>query len=373
MSKARSWCLAGYGNIGKGVARQLGKPEVAARMGLLPAPEFVIRRTGIMGPDGQTKIYDSLDDVAKLPEVFFVAMPSTDNGNEAYGLIARFLKNGKTVITAEKGAMANHFSALKKQSNNFRRLGIDATVGGGTHLMKAAEMYCRDLDNISQIHIALNGTLNALFSSIAPPGLAGKTLGQAVSQAGLLGFAEPPKDGVQQNPYEIIKSEAEGDIPKKIAILFNYLGFSKIPINWRKLIRPLDNEEIDQAIEEASDRRFIVSIYPKRFQGEPTRGPEDNIIGGHVYSRGDWTIVSGFRRVKANPLFFPLGTLTGPKNGAVIALGPQESDGDYWTGMGPGAGPSETVNAMIDDYVGLRRQQQMLDDYVNEALQQQKT
>src|SRR3989344_119038 len=374
--EARSWAIAGHGknglgNLAKEAIRQLGKPEVAERLCLKPKAENVFSRYGVMSADGETKMYESVDEISELPDVLFVTMPSADDGEAAYQLISRFLKEGKTVVTAEKGALANNFSALKKQSNNFRRLGIDTTVGGGTHLMRAAEMYCRDLDNISEIHLALNGTLNALFSSIAPPDLAGMSLGQAVDQAVRLGFADSPEDGKPRTPYDVIRDEAERDVPKKVAIFFNYLGFGKVPVGWRDLIGKLSDEEIDRAIEDASNRRFIVSIYPQRFQKKDKKSPESDIIGKLVVPHEGWTIVSGFRRIKSNPFFFPLGTLMGAKNGGVVAVGPDESDGDFWPGIGPGAGPSQTVNAMIDDYVGLRRQQQMLDDYVEEVLQRQ--
>lgn len=368
----QTWALGGYGLIGKEVVRQLAKPEVADRLGLTSAPAFILRKAGVMGPDGETKNADSITEIEELPDNFFMVLPSTDDGQVAYEITSYLLDNGKRVITAEKGALANNFLELKLRSSNFRRLGIDATVGGGTHLLRAAEMLCRDHDNISEIHLALNGTLNALFSTIAPPGLAGKTLGQAVYEAGKLGFADPPQDDMSQTPYDVIRGEAAKDVPKKVAIFFNYLGFSEIPIDWRELIRDLSDEEIDQAIEDASNRRFIVSIYPEQFQGKSKKGPEGGIIGEMSYSYEGWRLVSGFRKLKSNPLFFPLGTLTGAKNGAVIAVGPDESDGDYWPGIGPGAGPAPTVNSMLDNYVDLRRQQQVLDDYVNEVLEKEK-
>lgn len=372
-----SWAIAGHGDKGLGhltkeAIRQLGKPEVAERLRLKPEAENVFGKYGVMSADGKTQIYESVDEIDKLPDVLFVTMTTTDDGKAAYQLISRFLEAGKTVVTAEKGALANNFSALKEQSNNFRRLGIDATVGGGTHMLRAAEMYCRDLANISEVHLALNGTLNALFSSVAPPGLAGMSLRQAVDQAIRLGFTDPSKDGKPPlTPYDVIRGEAEGDVPKKIAIFFNYLGFSEVPVGWRDLIGSLSDDDIDQAIEDASNRRFIVSIYPEEFQGEPKKGPESDIIGRLVVPHEDWIIVSGFRRIKSNPLFFPLRTLMGAKNGAVIALGPNESDGDFWPCIGPGAGPSQTVNAMIDNYVELRLRQKVLDDYAAGATENQ--
>lgn len=346
MSKEESWALIGYGNIGKEVARQVGQPAVAKVLNLAPQPLCIVRSDGIMQPDGKSPMpVQSLGEFEEVPKVTFVAMPSTDDGREAYDYISGLLSRGGTIVTAEKGAAANHFAELRQQSYNFRNLGITATVGGGTRLMNVAREYCRDPNNVTQIHLALNGTLTAIMSSIAPPEGAGMSLGQAVDQAVRLGYAEPGSE----SPYDVIRSEAQGDIPKKTAIFFNNVGLANEPMNWRDIKIELSNDQIKQVIEEAKVRRFIVSMYPERFVDEHT-GPEEDIIGKFEISRDGWLIVAGFRHTDRNPLFGPLAELTGPGNGVVIGLGPDEKDGVYKL-TGPGAGPAPTVNTMLDDHL----------------------
>lgn len=240
MAEKVDWGVIGAGSIGTEVMRQLNQDYVSKRLQMSPLPEFVVRSTGIMGPDATTPLnFDSFQDVS-LPEVTFIAIPSTDDGFDAYDYISHILENGKIAVTAEKGAIANHFPELKAESDNFKYLGINATVGGGTRLLEVAKNYCQDVDNITQIHLAVNGTLAAIMSSVGPREGSGMSLGQAVHQAVQLGYAEPGSI----NPNDVIRGEAEGDIPKKTAIFFNALGLSDEPIDWNELKFNLSDEDI---------------------------------------------------------------------------------------------------------------------------------
>lgn len=353
MREANSWGLIGPGNIGQEVRRQLAQSEVAGRMGLGTLPSFVLSRAGVIVPNRSgapnTIRYNGIEELLSLPDVTFIALPSTDDGDLAREYISYILGQGRAVVTAEKGALANFFSELQAESDNFARLGINATVGGGTKLMEVARTQLRDKGNIKQIHMVLNGTLTSVFSSIAPPGGAGgMSLGQAVDQATMLGYAEPGST----SPYEVIRLEAEGDIPKKTAILFNRLGLSSQVLDWRSLNINLTNENIAQAVEEARIRRFIISIYPEDY-AKKISAPENDIIDGFKVNHEGWLIVGGFRHVDRNPLFSRLASLTGPANGIVIGLGPDETDGVY-TFDGPGAGTHPTANVMIDDSLAVR-------------------
>lgn len=344
MSEQNSWGLIGPGNIGQELQRQLGQPEVAERIGLRPFPEFVMRTSGNFNPDGSLHLYESLTDFEELPDAVFVALPSSEDGKPAYAHITTVLEAGKLAVTAEKGALANYYDELKDESDNFKRLGVSATVGGGTRLVSMLEKYCEDRDNIKQLHLSMNGTLSAIFGSIAPPEGLGMSLGQAVQQAVELGYAEPG----HQYPYDVIRSEAEGDIPKKTSILFNRLGLGEEVLDWKKLKFEVSDDDISRTLEEARVRRFIVSVYP--LHETDKTGPENDVISGFSIEHEDWLITGGFRHVERNPLFQPLACLTGPGNGFVIGLGPDETDGVYSL-TGPGAGVRPTVNTMIDDYL----------------------
>lgn len=345
----KTWGLVGYGTIGSEIARQVGQKRVAERLGLIEKPAFIARSQGVMQADGTTPTdYKSVTDVAELPDVLFVALPGSQS-DAAYAITKQALQQGKMVITAEKGSVATHFSELRELSDDFLRLGINATVGGGTRLLAIAKEYCQDPQNISQLHVSLNGTLTALLSSIAPPGGSGNSLGYAAYEAMKLGYAEPGAE----TPFDVIREEAEGDIPKKTAIFFNSLSLSDQPLDWQQLKFSLSEQDMSRVVEEARIRRFIVSFYPEAHPLSAAR-PEGDIIGGFSVSHSGWQIVGGFRHMERNPLFSHLSGLTGPGNGIVIGLGPDETDGAY-TLSGPGAGPRPTANTMLDDYLRLQR------------------
>jgi hypothetical protein len=273
----------------------------------------------------------------------------------AYNNIAYILDRGKRVVTAEKGAIANNFADLRTRSENFKRLGITATVGGGTRMTKIAREYCQIPSDITQIHVSPNGTTTASLSLVGPRGgAAGESLGIAVDQAVRLGYAEPPKPGSRQTPQEIIKAEVEADIPKKTAIFFNAVGLGDTVLDWKKLQFELKTEEIVRVIKEATQRRFIASYYSKQFFREFVSLSDDDTVGGFSVEHDEWRIVGGFQHVGQNPLFSELATLSGPGNGVIFGLGRDEKYGAPVL-KGPGAGPGPTAYTMLSDYLAMRR------------------
>ncbi len=355
MNQLATWGLIGFGNIGHEVLRQLKQPGVAKRLRLESAPLFIVDSSGIKQADGVTPAgYQQLSDVPVLPDVTFIAIPSSDDGKLAYNYIRPLLEQGKLVITAEKGALANHFTQLQTMSDNFHRLGVTATVGGGTRLMQVVREYCQDIDNITEIHLALNGTLAAMMEWIAPLKGTGLAPSKAAEQAVAQNYAEPGSD----SPAAIIRAEAEGDIPKKLAIFFNSIGLGDQLLDWQKLRFSLSQVEIEKAINPAVARRFIVSLYSPPYLKHHPAGGEADIVGGFRLTHNGWKLVGGFRRASGNSLFSPLAALVGPGNGIVIGLGPQASDGVYAV-TGPGAGVNPTVNTMLDDFVRLKRFQEV--------------
>ncbi len=357
MSELASWSLTGAGLIGSEILAQVRQPDVSERLGLKLVPEYIVNSRGTWEPDLETPSrFHNLDAIPDedFPAYNFLATPSTNDGVVAMDHITHILGRGKVAITAEKGAIANNFAELKKASDDFKRLGVTATVGGGTRLVEALRIYTReDPTNVTQIHLALNGTLSYIMSMIGPrgDGTAVLSRGQAVDQAIQLGYAEPGSDSFE----EVVKGEAESDIPKKTAILFNRLGLGGDELlNWKDLCFELTKDDLKRIGREAKIRRFIVSIYAKKFHElvDPT---EEDIIGGFNKECDGFQIVGGFQNVDSG-ILTTLGQIAGPGNGAVIGLGPKEGDGIISTGFGPGAGPAPTVNTMLDDYSRLRRE-----------------
>ena len=342
MSKeAQSWALYGHGLIGTELERQVSQPEVAARLGLLPQPDFIA--TGSRGY--LTASGEAYDGIPPTPQVAFVAIPSDSDGSAALNIIRPVLEARGRVVTAEKGAMANHFDELRTLSDGFARLGVDATVGGGTHMMSVAGLYLRDPSNVTQIHMTLNGTLTAILSEIGPQAGDGVPLGQAVANAVRLGFAEPGAE----SPADVIAGEASGDLPKKTAIFMSKLGLVNRAVRWDEFNFEISPEQLRLVEEQARVRRPIVSLYHTAVADV---GPETDIIGGFDTQIDGWRAVAGFRDATRNSLFSSLLGLTGAGNGMVIGLGPNESDGVIrLAGQGAGVGP--TVNTMLDDFLAI--------------------
>lgn len=329
----------GYGNVGRAV------PERCEQIGLEPAA-YVVKSDGTYkwSKGGSLKLYSEdpefWNDQAVLEgvSIAFLSIPSFHDGKKAYQIINGLLGKGVPVVTSEKGALANFYPELVKHID---QMGISATVGGGTGMMKY--IYNRMNSRTNQIHVILNGTLNFIMNGIAEGGTAGQVIEQAVT----LGYAEP---GASSH-LDVLNGEIVGDIPKKTVILWNTVVRPKLDPSGFLQVSDLSlsggskmtQKSLDRLIAEASSRRYIVSIVKRSKEI-----PEDDVIAGFRKELpDDWVIVGGFRKISGNPLFRAL-RLPGPGNGAVIAAGPNESDGVYHT-SGPGAGPGPTAAAMVQD------------------------
>lgn len=328
MSKKQA-LLIGYGNVGQAVAKRLD--QIGCEVSAIIKSNGLVHNPKTLQPISEDKkAWKTL-----TPDVVFVSMPTTSDGKIAYSYIKHFVDQKIPVITAEKGAMANYFKQLQPYLDNC--LGVSATVGGGTRMMQVLKE--RINRQVNQVHLALNGTLNFIMDGVSQ----GQSFGQVVEQAQMLGYAEP---GASSH-LDVINGETIGDIPKKIAILWNYTESPNDPkpqyVEWKNFKQPaITNDDLSQLIAEAKVRRYIVSWYRT-----PMIIPKNDIIAGFKYKVGAWRIVGGFQRVDRNPLFSELSK-SGSANGMVIATGPDEQDGVYAI-SGPGAGPGPTSASMIHD------------------------
>lgn len=269
-----SWGLIGAGMIGQELMRQLSQPEVAARLGLEERPQWVINSRGAWeAPEPGSNVlevasrYSSIESVPddQFPDVHFLAMPS-GLGDVAMDYLTHIMgRDGAKAVTAEKGAIASNFAELKERSDNFHRLGVTATVGGGTRLVRVLRNYIdADPGNMTQLHLALNGTLSHIMGAIGPHGDGSDALsrGQAVAQAIQLGYAEPGSTAFDA----VVRAEAQGDVPKKTAILFNLLALGgDETLNANDLEFSLTDSDLRRLAREAKTRRCVVSILAKKF------------------------------------------------------------------------------------------------------------
>lgn len=333
-----SWGIIGAGTIGSRVIEQIAEQGIAERSGLSVVPDFVLRKAGL-SIDGQAPRQFGANE--KLPDVdmLFVATPGiAGSDSPAYRHIISQLKRRGLVVTAEKASVAEHFEEFRTISDNFGRLGINATVGGGTRLLDIAGGYAVDRKNVTEAHFELNGTLSFIMGQVAN----GEAVGVAVDQAVALGYAEPGASEVQ----DVMAGEATSDVPRKLAVLLNKL-FLVNPVNAEEFTYQLDAREVRQALREAADRRFVVSVYNAE-RLSSAEELERSVLGGFATRIEGWVVIGGFQRVRENPLTKDFADHVGAVAGASIGLGPQNQDGVYKF-HGPGAGPKPTANTMLDD------------------------
>ncbi len=262
-------------------------------------------------------------------DIGFIAIPTKDDGTIAYNYLQMFLAWAKPVVTCEKGAFSNYFPEIEQR---LHRVGYTASVGGGSRLLRYAEELVTP--SVNEVHAILNGTLNYVFSGLSNK----KSLEEICLKARESGYAEP---GATE-PLDIINAEASGDIPRKAVILFNICNLTKDKLRLKHIpISKLSKEEYNALLEDAPNRRYIVSI---------TNGPrEENVIGGFCLRTGDWVLSAGFKDINGNPLYQKLLT-----DGIDNALLIKDCNGIY-KATGPGAGAGPTTDAMIADAMRLSK------------------
>lgn len=259
-------------------------------------------------------------------DILFLAIPTFDDGKTAFNYIQTSLDEGVPIVTCEKGALSNYFSELELDVNK-HKIGYSATVGGGSRLLRYLQE--RVGPNVEEIHAVVNGTLNYIFDQISK----GRSLGEVVNETQTLGYAEPGTT----NPLEVINKEATGDVPMKTSILFNVCNLVEKRIKASEIIvHPIKSSELKKLVEEAINRRYIVSI--TRYDNK------EEVIGGFKSKLNEWYISAGFKNINKNPLFREL--IPSGVNNAILI-----SEGQYGNYIlsGPGAGAGPTANSMIID------------------------
>jgi homoserine dehydrogenase len=350
MSKATaSWCILGAGTVGQSVINMVAKAEVAAEYGLSWHPEQVLRRDGWHkgGIDGPlTGLHPG-----ELPDcdVLFVTLPSTPGHEPVLSLTRQQLAKGRTVITAEKGALAEHYAELTKTPS---KLGYWATVGGGTRLIPKLQLDATDPGNIKELHLALNATLTYIFSEVA----AGKSVKAVVAAACEHGYAEPGAT----DAYEVIRAEADQDVRSKVLIALGAIlpEFTDVQLEVIRAFykKPaLSKPAVHKALDEAGKYRYIVSVYPEKAKEKAKRTSKGR-LGGFEFEHKGWLVIAGLQRVDRANALSEFKTMSGAGAGYYIDLGPLDkstNDGQNFV-KGTGAGGDTTANAMLDNYKALR-------------------
>lgn len=211
----------GCGNIGCGVWHLLNEMSdtIAHRERVhFNIKRILVRNVNKAHSDVPPELFTACpDDVLCDPEISIVA--EFMGGAEPAGTyMQRALRNGKTVVTANKMALALNWSKLQAQATESGAgLFYEASVCGGIPIIRTITSSLQ-ANKFSRIVGIINGTTNYILSEMTNRGI---SYAQALGQAQRLGFAEPDPS-----------ADVNGlDAAYKLSILSTLAFHARIPFN----------------------------------------------------------------------------------------------------------------------------------------------
>ena len=204
MKKFSNIAIIGYGTVGKGVLKILEKNQLIA-----------IRKSGVrikvksicdINPIDRQDLYvDNYKNVIKDPEIDIIV--ELIGGYEpARTVITEALKNGKSVVTANKAVLAKYWDEIFSLAQETKQLVyFEAAVGGVIPVIQGLNEGLA-ANEIKKIKGILNGTTNFILSKMTNENM---TYEDALKDAQKAGFAEA-------NPSSDVKGV---DTANKLAIL----------------------------------------------------------------------------------------------------------------------------------------------------------
>lgn len=227
----------GCGNIGCGVYRLLEQQR--AQMAENEGISFDVRRILVRsrGKRRSADIPESLltdcaEDVLADPEIA-VVMEFMGGEQPAASYMMRALASGKTVVTANKMALATHWNELIRTAREHGAgLYFEASVCGAIPIIRAM---CDSLqaNRISSVTGIINGTTNYILSRMSSEGASYQ---EALAEAQRLGLAEPDPT-----------ADVEGfDAAYKLSILSSLAFHRHVPVEsvYREGISAVTPEDV---------------------------------------------------------------------------------------------------------------------------------
>jgi len=310
--------LLGFGTVGSAIARRLTAPGAGASSNIQLTHVFDRRaaeKRASLEADGVSWT-SSIDDV--LHSGADIVVEALGGVEPAAGWIRAALLAGKSVVTANKQAVARHGPALLAlAARQGRQLRFEAAVGGAMPIVRAIGDGLAG-DRVTRLVAILNGTTNAVLSQMEATGC---SLDAAVREARDRGYAEADSS-----------ADLDGDDARaKLAILCG-LAFG---------LR-VDPSQI--AV------RSSASIGAADFARARKRGATIRQIAFADYDHRASVLTAWVApvEVEAASLF---GRTTGPRNAALITGVHSGEIGIF----GPGAGGDATAVALLGDITAIAR------------------
>ena len=323
MTKEIKIGLLGSGTVGSGVLRVLheNREEIFRKAGIpLSVKTVLVRDTkkprpqleGLGGFEVTDRVEDILDDgdISIVVELMGGVHPALD-------CMLKAMEKGKSVVTANKDAVAQHgkelFEAAEKNGVDFM---FEASVGGGIPIITPLKQ-CLTANRITEVLGIVNGTTNYMLTKMSE---SGANYDDILREAQEKGYAEADPT-----------ADVEGlDAARKAAIL------ASLAFNTRIQLKDVHVEGISRItpadIEYGKELGYTVKLLA---------------VGKEVPEKGV--------DVRVHPVFLPndhpLSSVKGVFN-AIFVKGNAIGEAMFY---GPGAGSLPTASAVVADIIDVVR------------------
>lgn len=312
--------IVGFGTVGSGTAKLLLENAVLLRQ-RVGVPIRLVRIAdidterdrGVKIPEG-ILVRDALR-VIRDPDVRIVVELIGGTG-DARDLVLEAVRNGKSVVTANKALLAEHGTEISKAVDAAGvDLGFEASVGGGIPIIRAMREGLA-ANRIQEIYGIINGTCNYILSRMSNEG---KEFAEVLAEAQRIGLAEADPsfdvDGI--------------DSAHKLAILVWLATGGAVPLGEIYVEGIRDISAIDIAF--AREFGYVIKLLA-------TAKQEESGVEVHVH-----------------PTMIPAGHLLATVGGsynAVYVKGDFVGSTLYY---GAGAGMHPTASAVVSDIIEIAR------------------
>lgn len=315
-------CVLGCGVVGTEVVRRLlqNSEELAARCGTRLELTAIIVRNPDAPRDAAvprellgTDPYAAVDDADLIVEVMGGIEPARE-------LILRALRQGSSVVTANKALLATHGPELYEAADNARvDLGFEAAVAGAVPVVRGVRESLAG-DTITRIVGIVNGTTNYILDKMTSEGL---DFDEALQDAKDLGYAEadPSAD------IDGLDAAAKGAILASLAF-HSRTSLADVAVTG---IRGISAEDIAAARESGHVIKLLAVAEQRRDE--------------HARGLAVWV----------HPALVPLDHPVANVHGAYNAVVVQTEAAGILMFYGAGAGGAATASAVLGDVVSAAR------------------
>ncbi len=214
--------LLGLGTIGSGVIKVLKEngEMIKSREGIeIEVKKILVRdkskKRAVAVP--ANLLTDSMEDILRDTSIDVIA-EFMGGESPAFTYIRDALRQGKSVITANKEVLAKHWDALEEEARSSGAgLYFEASVAGGIPIIKAVRRSLQ-ANNILKFMGIINGTTNFILTKMSEEG---RSFSEVLAEAQRLGYAEPDPT-----------ADVEGyDACYKLSILSTICFKNRVPID----------------------------------------------------------------------------------------------------------------------------------------------